>query len=53
MIAAYQRVYKTIAKFTTSDSHDVYLEMLSIGWEVGKVIRIIFEFEVLPPSYSN
>ena len=46
MIGTYLRIAETISEFTIDDNHEIFLEMLSIGWEVGKVLRYLFEFDI-------
>lgn len=46
MIGAYRRVTETLAYFDTSSDHEVYLQCVKLGWELGKVLRILFEFKI-------
>ena len=40
----YNRITKKYFEFNTEDSHDVYLDSLYIGRELGNAIRILFSF---------
>jgi len=50
-IAAYQRVAETLSYFEWIDPNEVYLQSLKVGWEAGKAIRILFEFELVPDVF--
>ena len=50
MIGAYQRVAEDLANFDTTDGHEIFLECLQIGEEVGKVLNRLFEFDISPEA---
>lgn len=49
-IGFYERISMKVINFNTENSHDVYLDSLYIGRELGKALRIVFSFEVDGPN---
>ena len=46
VIGSYQRVMMTLNRFDFSDEHEIFLQAVSIGWEVGKIFRIILALDI-------
>ena len=45
MIAAYNKVSLIIENFPRHENHEIYMQSLNLGWQIGKVIRILYQFE--------
>lgn len=44
-IGHYNRIMKKYAVFDTHDNHDVYLDSLYIGREMGEAVRTLYSYD--------
>ena len=45
-LASYQRVMRVLAYWDPQNFNDIYLNVLLVGREIGKSVRILFEFQL-------